>query len=59
LAFRECFDLTPSLGDPFVEWKQPAGETDTEIMIEPALECTTPRIIFTQKIDPFFGSRRS
>jgi len=32
LPFCERLDLAPSLRNPFVEWKQPAGETNAQIV---------------------------
>jgi hypothetical protein len=34
LPLCECLDLAPSFRDPFVEWKEPACETDAQIVIE-------------------------
>lgn len=49
---RVGFDLTPSLRNPFIERKETAGETDSEVMVEPTLQRSPLWFIFGKKIDP-------
>jgi hypothetical protein len=53
LTLRESLDLTPPLGYPFIEWKQPARETNTQIAIEPALKRTSLRVVVSEEVDAF------
>lgn len=53
LPLCDCLDLAPSFRDPFVEWKETARETDAQIVIEPALKCASPRLIFAEQVNPF------
>src|SRR3954469_15826563 len=53
LTLRERLDLAPRLRNPFIEWKEPACETNAQIAIEPALKCAAFRFIFVKEVDPF------
>lgn len=52
LPLCERLDLAPSFRDRFVERKESAREPDAQIMIEPALKCATPRLIFVEQVNP-------
>ena len=49
---RVGFDLTPALRNPFIERKETAGETDSEVMVEPTLQRSPLWFVFGKKIDP-------
>lgn len=52
VSARERFDLTPAFRHPFIEGEQASGETHSQIVVEPALQCSTLRFILGEEVDP-------
>ena len=53
LPSGERLDLTPAFRDPLIERKEPACKADAQVVIEPALERSSLRLIFIEQVDPF------